>query len=386
LVLHYSVTPVKAVVWIPAYTGMTNNNTRNLMTKRKLNRRQLWRIEKIQSEKEQRLLKNESHINALSEEQNKDDSKPHTLSGLVVARHGKQLEVIEIHAEQTLEDNIERNDDAFLCHQRANIPAMVVGDQVIWTKLEDDQDNYIGVIESLLDRTSLLSRKDKHGQEKIIAANITQVFLVIASEPPTPELVIDRYLAACELLNLNVKLLVNKSDLDQSKNLLEFLKEHYLKVVDDIFTCSINNPTQLNTLEEMLKDQNSVFIGQSGVGKSSLVQKLIGDQTIKTQTLSSRSGLGQHTTSTSRLYRLAKGGCIIDSPGIRDFDLDEVSLTELQKGYKEFSEVHAICKFRNCVHDHEPQCAIRNAVENNQISKLRYQNYISLAKQLNLIK
>jgi ribosome biogenesis GTPase len=350
------------------------------MTKRKLNRRQLWRIEKIQSEKEQRLLKNESHINALSEGQNKDTS--HTRSGLVIARHGKQLEVIETHSQQTPK----ANDDAFLCHQRANIPAMVVGDKVIWTKLEDDENQSIGVIESLLDRTSLLARKDKHGQEKIIAANITQVFLVIACEPPTPELVIDRYLAACELLNLKVKLLVNKSDLDQSKNLLDFLKEHYLKVVDDIFTCSINNPTQLNALEEMLKNQNSVFIGQSGVGKSSLVQKLIGDQTIKTQTLSNRSGLGQHTTSTSRLYRLAKGGCIIDSPGIRDFDLDEVTLQELQKGYKEFSEIHDICKFRNCVHDHEPQCAIRNAVENNQISKLRYENYINLAKQLNLIK
>src|SRR5690606_31122740 len=113
----------------------------------------------------------------------------------------------------------------------------------------------------------------------------------------------------------------------------------------------------------LLNNQNSIFIGQSGVGKSSLTQKLIGDQSIKTQMLSARSGLGQHTTSTSRLYPLKKGGCIIDSPGIRDFDLDEVSLSELQQGYREFSKITKPCKFRNCVHDHEPQCEIRRAVD-----------------------
>lgn len=345
------------------------------MAKRKLNRRQLWRIEKIQAEKEQRLRSNESRIETLSSE---SEHKTASLTGLVVARHGKQIEVID--------DTRLNIDEVFLCHQRANIPAMVVGDRVIWTKLEDDENNSLGIIESLLDRGTLLSRKDKHGQEKIIAANVSQVFVVVASEPPTPELVIDRYLTACELLNLKVKLLVNKSDLESSSNLLSFLQTHYASVVEAIITCSIDNEEQLSQLENLLKNQNSIFIGQSGVGKSSLTQKLIGDQSIKTQMLSARSGLGQHTTSTSRLYPLINGGCIIDSPGIRDFDLDEVSLDELQQGYREFTQVTEPCKFRNCVHDHEPKCEIRKAVEESKISDIRYQNYLALAKQLGLIK
>lgn len=347
------------------------------MAKRKLTRKQLWRIEKIQAEKEQRLQSNESLIQALSEGANQEQTTAFQ-TGLVVARHGKQIEVID--------NNQVNSDEVFLCHQRANIPAMVVGDKVLWKKLETNQDNTIGIIESLLERQSLLLRKDKHGQEKIIAANISQVFVVVASEPHTHALIIDRYLTACELLNLKVKLLVNKSDLASSEAFLIFLKTHYAPVVDDIISCSIENEQQLHHLENLLNNQNSIFIGQSGVGKSSLTQKLIGDQNIKTQMLSARSGLGQHTTSTSRLYPLKKGGCIIDSPGIRDFDLDEVSLSELQQGYREFSKITKPCKFRNCVHDHEPQCEIRRAVEDKQISELRYQNYLALAKQLNLIK
>jgi ribosome biogenesis GTPase len=383
------------------------------MSKRKLTRRQLWRIEKIQAEKQQRLVKNEAKIDAMlgneltsSDHTNRDhtnrnnpnrektSSEAHK-QGLVVARHGKQIEVLDTSSISSSDNSSQASSEpniqlTYLCHLRANIPSMVVGDKVIWTKLEDDEHNTIGIIESLVERESLLSRRDKHGQEKIIAANISQVFVVVASEPETPELVIDRYLAACELLQLNVKLLVNKSDLEKSANLLSFLKKHYASVVDDIILCSMNNETQLQTLKEHLKNANSVFIGQSGVGKSSLVKKLIDDaniqDNIKTKTLSARSGLGQHTTSTSRLYQLESGGYIIDSPGIRDFDLDEVSLQELQRGFKEFSEISAPCKFRNCVHNIEPSCEIKNAVEAHKISEIRYKNYLALAQQLELIR
>ena len=357
------------------------------MSKRKLTRRQLWRIEKIQAEKEQRLLKNEAKIDAIIDsEQSITDSilasETHK-SGLVVARHGKQIEVLDISVETEAQAT-------YLCHLRANIPSMVVGDKVIWTKLEDDEHNSIGIIESLAERSSLLCRRDKHGQDKIIAANITQVFVVVACEPETPDLVIDRYLAACELLQLSVKLLVNKSDLEKSGELMAFLNTHYVSVVDDIIICSKDNKEQLQDLKNELNNENSVFIGQSGVGKSSLVKKLINDgiakDDIKTKTLSARSGLGQHTTSTSRLYQLESGGYIIDSPGIRDFDLDEVTLPELQKGFKEFAEVTRPCKFRDCVHNKEPNCEIRKAVDEKLISELRYKNYLALAKHLELIR
>jgi ribosome biogenesis GTPase / thiamine phosphate phosphatase len=342
------------------------------MSKRKLNRRQLWRIEKIQTEKQARQLKTESLIKNLSGE-----TEHLNQLGIVSARFGKQLEVQVIN-EQGQVDNTQ----SYLCHIRANIPDMVVGDEVYWHPL----DEHTGVVEALCERQSFLARRDKHGQQKMIAANITQVFIVIAAEPETPPLVIDRYLVACELLKLNVSLLINKSDLASSTALLDALQKNYLPVVDDVFLCSIHNAQQLSALQRRLANHNSVFIGQSGVGKSSLVQSLIGDENIKTGALSQRSGLGQHTTSTSRLYHLADGGCIIDSPGIRDFDLDEVSIEELQQGFKEFQSVNEPCKFRNCLHHKEPKCAIQNAVAAGLISEQRYQNYLALAQQLNLLK
>lgn len=342
------------------------------MSKRKLNRRQLWRIEKIQTEKQARLLKTETLIQGLSGE-----TEYLNQLGVVSARFGKQLEVQTINESGQVE-----NTRSYLCHIRANIPDMVVGDEVLWHPL----DASTGVVESLCERQSFLARRDKHGQQKMIAANISQVFIVIAAEPETPPLVIDRYLVACELLKLNVSLLINKSDLLGSADLLGYLQKNYHPVVDDIFLCSIHSEKELGELQERLANHNSVFIGQSGVGKSSLVQALIGDATIKTGALSQRSGLGQHTTSTSRLYHLPNGACIIDSPGIRDFDLDEVSIEELQQGYKEFQSITETCKFRNCLHDKEPKCAIQNAVKQGAISEQRYQNYLALAHQLNLLK
>ncbi len=341
------------------------------MSKRKLTRRQKWRIEKIQSEKQRRLQQNESEIAELSSEVQQD-----TRIGLVIAKHGKQIEI----------EDLSENSGQYLCHMRANIPDMVVGDEVIWTHLEESEDKNLGIIESLRERDSLLSRRDKHGNEKIIAANISRVFLVLATEPETPPAVLDRYLCACELLDLEVTLLVNKSDLEGNKELLLSLQSHYSDVVRQILVCSKKNPEQLQQLAEALADENSVFIGQSGVGKSSLVKHIIQDYSIKTQSLSDRSGLGQHTTSTSRLYTLENGGCIIDSPGIRDFDLDEITLEQLQQGFKEFAQINEACKFRDCVHNTEPGCKIREAVEQGSFSTLRYENYLELADQLDLIK
>jgi len=386
------------------------------MSKRKLNRRQKWRIEKIQAEKLQRLQQNETDIKDLHENYHSGDRR----QGLVVAKHGKQIEIIDHTIQHTLAkstsqisqsiidntcltnteknnldinnaeaNNVKENNTSpatFLCHMRANIPDMVVGDQVVWTQLENSDDKQIGVIESLQKRENLLSRRDKHGNDKIIAANVTQVFVVIAQEPETPPAVIDRYLCACRLLGLSVNLLINKSDLKDSQVFFDHLVLHYQSVVNNISLCSIHNEQQLSNLYQSLDQQSSVFIGQSGVGKSSLVKRLISNHTIKTQTLSSRSGLGQHTTSTSRLYLLDSGGCVIDSPGVRDFDLDDVSLQELQTGFKEFSQINGVCKFRNCVHGQEPGCKIREAVKDKRISALRYQNYLTLAEQLQLIK
>ncbi len=347
------------------------------MSQRKLTRRQRWRIEKIQDEKKQRLLQNEQEIEGFQKE-----AQHH--SGLIIARHGKQVELLECSFNEKGENHF-LSEKTYLCHIRANIPDMVVGDHVIWSKINDSDEDR-GVIESLCERRSLLARIDKRGQQKIIAANITQVFLVLACEPHTADVVIDRYLAACELLNLPVKIILNKSDLAGAEKFLNFLKENYSQVVEEIFPCSKNNAEQMHVLEQKLSTQSSVFIGQSGVGKSSLIKTLLGNNEIKTQGLSARSGLGQHTTSSSRLYLLKNHGDVIDSPGIRDFDLDDVDLNTLQKAFREIANITTPCKFRDCVHDKEPDCEVRKAVNEGKIPELRYQNYLALAEQLGLIK
>jgi ribosome biogenesis GTPase len=343
------------------------------MAKRKLNRRQRWRVEKIQAEKAERLKKNEDEISSM--ESKGLEAKEEHLQGLIVARHGKQVDVLDT----------QEKDEPHNCHIRANIPDMVVGDEVVWTKL-DDKESRTGVIESLCPRKTLLSRTDKHGQKKIIAANINQVFLVLACEPHTNNEVIDRYIAACEILELPVKILLNKSDLKQSEKFLRFLTDNYSEVVEGIFPCSQHKPEQMEKLSALLKGKNSVFIGQSGVGKSSLIKLLLEEDSIKTNELSKKSGLGQHTTSSSRLYLLEQGGTVIDSPGIREFDIGEVDLETLQKGFREIDAIETPCKFRNCVHDKEPECEVRKAVADGKIPEIRYENYLLVAEQLGLIK
>ena len=162
--------------------------------------------------------------------------------------------------------------------------------------------------------------------------------------------------------------------------------EPYFRACEEIFLCSKDDEEELFELQNKLNSNNNVFIGQSGVGKSSLVKTLLGKHEIKTRMLSERTGLGQHTTSTSRLYLLDNDGCLIDSPGIRDFDLGEVDLIELQQGFREFALIEEPCKFRDCVHNQEPGCVIRNAVDTGKISSSRYQNYLALAEQLELIR
>lgn len=364
------------------------------MAKRKLNRRQQWRIEKIQAEKEKRLKQNEAAIKTLSANLNTEQSADQELNsdsedfantaskseqnheheqrGLITARFGKQVEVKSLNTGAHA-----------LCHIRANIPDLVVGDEVVWQTIDQDT----GIILSLCERESLLSRKDKHGVTKIIAANVSQVFVVIAPEPAPQTIVIDRYLVACKLLNLEVNLLINKDDLleDHDKNISPIMNT-YQGLVKGFSTCSIHSEEKMESFERKLKNNKNVLIGQSGVGKSSLVKKLTKDTDIITRSLSERTGLGVHTTSTSRLYALKHGGYIIDSPGIRDFDLDEISIEELQAGFSEFEDYKNQCKFRNCLHNGEPKCAINNAVTEGRISSQRHQNYLQIAESLSLLK
>jgi ribosome biogenesis GTPase / thiamine phosphate phosphatase len=312
-----------------------------IMSKKKLTQQQKMRIE----------LKHQS----LEEH--------HLLKGLVITR-GKNQALIEAPDVQ----------QKILCNIRPDIRSLVVGDRVLWQKLSDEQ----GVVERVLPRQSQLGRPDRYQHYKILAANITQMIIVVAPKPIFSELLIDSYLVVAALMNIQVSLIFNKFDLDDGSE--KRLRQIYTPLVDHFITHSQTSPNQLG-LEEILDHQISVFVGQSGVGKSTIIQWLLPDQTIMTSPLSAIHEFGQHTTSNAYYFHLPRSGAIIDSPGVRSFGLWKVSPQDLIWGFKEFRPFIGQCKFRDCDHIQSPHCALKKAVDTQSISDLRYQNYIKLLEQ-----
>lgn len=335
------------------------------MSKRKLSRRQQWRIEKIQQERldraERKAARQQDGL-PLSKEQDKQQDLPQ--EGRIIANFGSWLEVEDEHG------------DTMRCSLRQNLPAISVGDRVIWQQV----DERAGVISAVKERSSLLVKPDSGGQLKPLAANIDQIIIVFALRPHYSTLLIDQYLVAAELNHIRPLLLLNKADLldEQEQALVERDFEKYQQLGYPAIKASCRQEQGLDTLKLTLQDKTSVFVGQSGVGKSSLVQALLPAQEITIGDLSEGSELGRHTTSVSRLYHLPGGGDIIDSPGVREFKLWEVGQTELEQGFVEFAPYLGMCKFRDCSHTHEPDCALQEALAEGQIDPQRMDNFLHL--------
>ena len=333
------------------------------MSKRKLNRRQTWRAEKIQQERSERALKKERNLSRqiqsgdLSSEQ----------QGLVICRYSKHFEI------EALE-----GDDIGSIHQcvaRANLGSIVAGDKVIWRAGADQT----GVIEMRHERFSILERPDNFGNLKPVAANVDQMLVVIACEPtPQPNL-IDRYLVAAELINIRPVLVLNKSDLlnKDNRDSIEALLKCYqdLDYVNVKIVSSRHQEPQLANLPELIDQRTSIVVGQSGVGKSSLINTLLPQAQLEVGELSQLNREGTHTTTKAKLFHLPNGGQLIDSPGIRDFGLWHIDTTQLQHGFVEISKCLGQCRFRNCKHEDEPGCAIHAAVEAGEISTQRFESY-----------
>ena len=333
------------------------------MSNRKLNRRQAWRIQKIQKDRlsraQRRIKKTETAAgDILGPEQ----------YGTIIAHFGANLEVENQQGE------------AIHCLTRANLPKLVCGDQVVWQSTGQDQ----GIIVSLVPRNSLLSRPDPHGDLKPVAANIDQILVVSAPQPGLDEDIINRYLVACVITDITPVILINKSDLlgKQEKHQLDELLSIYQNLGYPVLFTSTHERDGLNDLRAMLKDKTSIFVGQSGVGKSSLIKQFIPDTNIQVGELSRSTGLGKHTTTVTVLYHMPQGGNIIDSPGVREFGLDHLSPEQLAEGFVEFRNFLGQCKFKDCRHQQEPDCAIKNAVGEGEISLRRFQSYQRLSKSL----
>ncbi len=333
------------------------------MSKRKLNRRQEWRAEKIQqerqarSERKERDLSRRAQSGELSSEQ----------QGLIICRYSKHFEVEALEGDD--KGTIHR------CVSRNNLGSLVAGDRVVWRAGADKT----GVIEGRLARCSILERPDNFGNLKAVAANINQMLIVIACEPePQPNL-IDRYLVAAELMSIRPILVLNKADLINEDNSTHFeeLFERYIKLGYKIskIISSRHQQAELSNLPDLIDQRTSIVVGQSGVGKSSLINTLLPEARLEVGELSNASGEGTHTTTKAKLFHLPCGGQLIDSPGIRDFSLWHIDIAQLQHGFIEIANLLGRCKFRNCQHELEPGCAVLSAVENGQIDPERFDSY-----------
>jgi len=288
--------------------------------------------------------------------------------GVVIANYGSFLD-------------IERKEgDVYRCVARRALGAVVCGDRVVWQ--ENHQGN--GVVTRLLPRRTLLSRPDPRGRMKPVAANIDFIVVVAAPSPGINEDLIDHYLVAAEHTGITPLLLINKMDLLAEQALVE-LKQRlsgYTEIGYQVIFASTKVRCGLNDLLSAIKGKNSIFAGESGVGKSSLINALLPGIDARVAGLSRASGKGVHTTTTARLYHLPEGGGVIDSPGVREFGLGKMSIADIARGFVEFRSFAEQCRFRNCTHRMEPGCAVLAAAEQGEISRRRLASYHRMASEL----
>ncbi|BAN50922.1 small ribosomal subunit biogenesis GTPase RsgA [Metapseudomonas resinovorans] len=331
------------------------------MAKRQLTRRQSWRIEKIQEERAARAAKRESR--AVEELEGGDLGPEQT--GLVIAHFGVQVEVEALEGDQA--------GQIMRCHLRANLPPLVTGDRVVWRSGNQG----IGVIVAQLPRTSELCRPDMRGVLKPVAANVDQIVIVFAPLPHPHANLIDRYLIAAEHAGIRPLLLLNKADLvdDENGAMLDALLGVYRDLGYPLLEVSASQGGGMEDLMTRLDGHISVFVGQSGVGKSSLVNSLLPGVDTRVGPLSELTGKGTHTTTTARLFHFPGGGELIDSPGIREFGLGHVSRDDVEAGFIEFNELIGTCRFRDCKHDREPGCALLKALEDGRVHPQRMASY-----------
>jgi ribosome biogenesis GTPase len=278
-----------------------------------------------------------------------------TALGLVVARYRRHVTVEDPQGER------------HICQIQKRSLDPIVGDQVEWVAATEG-----GTLAAIQPRSSTLQRIDKRGRPEPVAANLTQLLTVIAPEPAPDWLLLDRYLAAAELAGIAAIIVFNKMDLCTAPP--EEL-QIYRAAGYEVHATSARRAEGLTELALLMRGQRSVLVGQSGAGKSSLINALLGSAAQSVGALTTKGGQGRHTTSTAVLYRLPTGGELVDSPGVRDFAPYIAAPAQIENGFREFRTYLGKCKFDDCQHLAEPDCAIKDAVAGGAISARRYESY-----------
>jgi len=259
---------------------------------------------------------------------------------------------------------------------------VAVGDKVLF-ELEDNEET--GIINTILDRKNYIIRKSVNlsKQAQILAANIDQAFLLITIDnPPTFTGFIDRFLVSSEAYHIPTVLVFNKIDEVRKDEYLSYqletMKAIYSQIGYECLEISAKEHINIDLIKAKMQGKVSTFAGHSGVGKSTLVNAIESSLNLKTKAISTSHSQGQHTTTFAAMYPLSFGGYIIDTPGIKGFGLVDMEKEDLDHYFPEFFKRKELCKFNNCLHFNEPNCAVKAAVEKEEIAYSRYESYLQM--------
>ncbi|WP_022942974.1 small ribosomal subunit biogenesis GTPase RsgA [Psychromonas hadalis] len=329
--------------------------------KKKLSKNQ---VRRVQNNHNKRLKKNEN------KEWDESELGPQ-LQGVVISRFGQHADIEDENG------NIER------CNLRRAVKSLVTGDRVVWRAGNKDYRGITGIVEAVHPRTTVLTRPDYYDGIKPIAANIDHIIIVSSIAPEFSRNIIDRYLVACEDIGITPIIVLNKSDLldNESRQLIDNELQSYRDIGYTVLYSSMHGDG-LDNLKAVMKDKINIFVGQSGVGKTSLLNMLLPEVEAVTAEISEGSGLGKHTTTTARLYHFPDGGDLIDSPGIREFSLWHLSPERIADSFIEFRDYLGLCRFRDCKHKNDPGCALVEAVEENKVDKARYRSFLRILETM----
>lgn len=290
----------------------------------------------------------------------------------MVAAYGKRYQV-ELQQNPSSENSPQQR---ISCVTRGKKTDLACGD-VVSIKLTDKHE---GVVESTLPRKTLLYRSNAF-KSKMLAANISQIIIVLATQPSFYEMLLNRCLIAAEAAGIKALIILNKCDLADHSNAKEKLVL-YQQLGYQVLSLSAKE--DISTLRPYLQGEASILVGQSGMGKSTIINALLPLEDVRTQEVSQVLDSGKHTTTAAHLYHLDAESQLIDSPGLQEFGLHHLSTNELEHAFVEFRPLLGKCRFNNCKHLQEPDCAITLAVEAGTVSKERFAFYQALRNEVNV--
>ena len=304
-----------------------------------------------------------NRIQAAQLEVSESDEHQH---GIVVSHQGGRI-LVELESSATID-----------CRIKSNLGSIVCGDRVAIETTSNQEHRVLAI----LTRDNLLQRIDGFGQVRAVAANISQLFVCLAVTPEPNLYLLDQYLLSAEQQQIEACILLNKIDLIADTKDPFSLSSIYTPLGYKMITTSVKTGQGMDEFTALLTDQVSVLSGVSGVGKSSLTKWLLPGTDIKIASISAANEEGRHTTRASRLYHLPGGGDLIDTPGIRGFNPFVDNERPLAHGFREIGEIAENCRFHNCLHQNEPDCAVIEAFARGKIAESRYLNYVKMQQQV----